>query len=69
VQAVLVTDLPLAAERRFQMPPTPVLRYSEEPDRTAKNPALRSTSETGFIGVGIVSETAFQPQAEDTITG
>jgi hypothetical protein len=25
--------------------PTPVLRYSEEPDRTPKNPALRSTSE------------------------
>ncbi|HZK81041.1 MAG TPA: glycerol-3-phosphate dehydrogenase/oxidase [Humisphaera sp.] len=25
--------------------PTPVLRYSEEPDRTSKNPALRSTSE------------------------
>src|SRR5665213_1617925 len=24
---------------------TPVLRYSEEPDRIAKNPALRSTSE------------------------
>src|SRR5665213_875058 len=25
--------------------PTPVLRYSEEPDRASKNPALRSTSE------------------------
>ena len=25
--------------------PTPVLRYSEEPDRMSENPALRSTSE------------------------
>jgi len=30
--------------RQFRHP-TPVLRYSEEPDRASKNPALRSTSE------------------------
>jgi len=29
--------------------PTPVLRYSEEPDRASKNPALRSYLRTGVI--------------------
>src|ERR1019366_9372790 len=28
---------------------TPVLRYSEEPDRLSKNPALRSTSEPASL--------------------
>jgi hypothetical protein len=49
---------PRSGFKKFAMQQTPVLKYSEEPDRTPENPALRSTSEpasgVGQIG-GIIS--------------
>ena len=43
--AYFLSNLRTIAIRRDFIIPTPTLRYSEEPDRLSKNPALRSTSE------------------------
>jgi len=43
--------------------PTPVLRYSEEPDRSSKNPALRSTSEPASSANAQVTHTFEMSQA------
>ena len=49
--------------------PSRSLRYSEEPDRAAKDPALRSTSETGLVGSGdLPTPTALPAEAAGRIT-